>query len=320
MATTLTRNLKLRLDSNLTANAKYNLERIDLLGATFLVDTNDGLNIRSEADISIEPESADIGGSGAGGTVSIGNPSHSLTSFSVYASTINLSTPPGLLDQATGGDKYLYIQYKSDLNGSVDTVANRNLYIDLDGADRSLILGGNFTVTGGDLVLSLPGNSSLILPLTGTLATLAGTETLSNKSLTSPTITGTLSIRDSGVNSVGIVSPTVLPSSYTLQLPSDDGLPNQVLQTDGTGILSWATVAGTASVEGAAATWLTADGLTKSFTHGLASTDIDVSVIDLSTNEFIEIDSVVITDSNNIILTASEAPASSWRVIVQANS
>ena len=69
MSVTLTRNLKLRINSNLTSDAKYNLQRIDLLGSTFLVDTQNSLNLRSEVDINILPESADIGGSGIGGNV-----------------------------------------------------------------------------------------------------------------------------------------------------------------------------------------------------------------------------------------------------------
>lgn len=183
MAVTLTRNLKLRLDSNLTANSKYNLERLDLLGGTFLVDSTDILNIRSRTDILIEPESADLAGSGLGGTVSIGTPSHILDSVSLYTQQFNLSSGVGLLDQATGGNKYLHLQYKSDLDGAVDTVADRSLFIDVNGSDRSMILGGNLSVLGGSLALNLSGATSLSLPSTGTLSTLSGAEVLTNKTL-----------------------------------------------------------------------------------------------------------------------------------------
>jgi hypothetical protein len=183
VAYTLSRNLKLRLDSNLTANARHNLERLDLLGATFLVDTLNNLNLRSQTDILIEPESADVGGSGIGGSVNFGTSSHALTGVTMYTSDFNVRAPLGTLDQASSGTKYLNIQYKSDLNGSVDTSADRALSLDVEGADRQVILGGNYSQLGGNLALTLSGATALTLPLVGTVATLAGTETLTNKSI-----------------------------------------------------------------------------------------------------------------------------------------
>lgn len=40
------------------------------------------------------------------------------------------------------------------------------------------------------------------------------------------------------------IQPAAIAGTYTLTLPTDDGTANQVLQTDGSGILSWATVGG----------------------------------------------------------------------------
>jgi hypothetical protein len=107
--TTLTRNLKLRINSNLTADAKYNLERIDLLGSTFLVDTTDSLNIRSKTNILIEPESADVDGSGVGGILNIGTSNHELGAVNLYATQFNLSDSVGMLDAGLTGTKYLRI-------------------------------------------------------------------------------------------------------------------------------------------------------------------------------------------------------------------
>lgn len=183
MATTLSRYLRLKLDSNLTANAKYNLERIDALGSTFITDSSNSLNIRSEANIAIEPNSADIGGTGTGGEVSVGTLEHTLDSFDIYATLVNFSNSVGLLDSGTSGTKYLRMKYDSTLSGSVDTTADRNLTFDLNGADRSVILGGNYSQIGGALALTLSGNSTLSAPLTGTLATLLGIETFQNKSI-----------------------------------------------------------------------------------------------------------------------------------------
>lgn len=90
MATTLTPNLKLRVDSNLTANAKYNLTQIDLLGSTFLVDSTSTLNIRSQTGIIIDPNSPDLGGSGQG-TVTIGDIARQLSALTIYADEIVLT-------------------------------------------------------------------------------------------------------------------------------------------------------------------------------------------------------------------------------------
>lgn len=182
MATTLTPNLKLRIDSNLTANAKYNLSRLDLLGATFLVDSTNSLNLRSQTNIVIEPNSADIGGSGVSGSVSIGTANHKITSLNVYATDLNLDGNFSLLDQATGSTGKLGLVYNSSINGTADNNA-RTITLDVNGANRQLVLGGNLSLLGDNLVLNVSGPSDLNLPTSGTLATLAGVETLTNKTI-----------------------------------------------------------------------------------------------------------------------------------------
>lgn len=69
--------------------------------------------------------------------------------------------------------------------------ANRILSIDVSDGDRFLALKKSLTVVGFDVTLQgNTGGSVVQLPTTGTLATLAGTETLTLKTLTSPTING----------------------------------------------------------------------------------------------------------------------------------
>jgi hypothetical protein len=50
-----------------------------------------------------------------------------------------------------------------------------------------------------------------------------------------------------GTDGVTLRSPAACSTAYTLTLPADDGTANQVLVTDGSGILSWATPAGSAA-------------------------------------------------------------------------
>lgn len=113
----------------------------------------------------------------------------------------------------------------------------------------TLAISGNFATT-----LTVSGATGVTLPTTGTLATLAGSETLSNKTLTAPTVTGELLLQnpsgaqptlalsedpDNGTNKVVIQAPATLASDYTLTLPVDDGDSGECLATNGSGVLSW---------------------------------------------------------------------------------
>jgi len=219
MATTLTRNLKLRLDSNLTANAKYNLSRLDLLGAVFNLDNSNNSVIRSMQSISIRPNDASIGGSGIGGDVTIGSADQPLDSISFHADVV--STGAGglaLSDAAAGGNKTLSLVYDSSLSGSVDTAGNRTLLLDLNGADRQLILSGNLSLLGsGNLSLSLSGNTSWSLPASNSAGFLSndGSGTLSwipasgAGTVTSVGLTASSPLQSSG-------SPITSSGSFTL--------------------------------------------------------------------------------------------------------
>lgn len=99
------------------------------------------------------------------------------------------------------------------INNTENLTANRALTFTLNDAAKSVNLGGNLSLTNslttmGDFALALTttNTTNVTLPTTGTLATLAGTETFTNKTLTSPRI-GT-SILDANGNPMAALTAT----------------------------------------------------------------------------------------------------------------
>lgn len=469
MTTSLTRNLKLKIDSSLAADSKYNLERLDLLGGTFLVDSSNLLNIRSQTDILIEPNSPDLEGSGVGGAVAIGSTDQPVGSLNIHADILNIDATLGLLDQASGGTKHLRLQYKSDLDGSADTAADRSISIDVDGGDRNVLLGGDLSLLGGNLELLIPTTASVSVPQSGTLSTISGTETLTNKTIdgnqnnlsniaySSLLVTGSITNADisssaqiaysklsltnsitgadisssasipyskllltggvvnsdisssaaisgtkvspnfgsqdistegkiklsNGTRYTGLHTSSLQSSNIELILPKTTPTANQLLRASSINPnqLEWANVAGSGTVSsvdvtapagllsssggpitgtgiisldldiqaagtvfagpttgadatpsfrqlistdmpngtarGTSSIWSIADGSTKTVNHGLGSTAVSVSIIDLTDNAAIGIDSIDILDTNTVVLSASEAPSANWRIVVQ---
>jgi hypothetical protein len=114
-------------------------------------------------------------------------------------------------------------------NSSTALTAGRTLTLDMVNAARTIKLGGNltlannFTTVGNAITLNVSGATSVNVPTTGTLATLDGTETFTNKTLTSPVIgtivnTGTLTLPTSTDTIVGRATTDTL-SNKTLTLP-----------------------------------------------------------------------------------------------------
>jgi len=111
-------------------------------------------------------------------------------------------------------------------------------------AASTLTISGNFGTT-----LTVSGTTGVTLPTTGTLSTLAGTETLTNKTLTTPVIssisnTGTLTLPTSTDTLVGRATTDTL-TNKTLTSPIFTA---PVLGTPSSGTLSSCTVDGTDAV------------------------------------------------------------------------
>jgi len=141
--------------------------------------------------------------------------------------------------------------------------ANRTFTLDLGDASRSLTLGGNVALAGAlttagalvtsgafSITLTATANTNVTLPTTGTLATLAGSETFTNKTITAPIITApkvtTSSFSNLGNSGTGTITADLTTANtfkvtatgnFTLAF-SNPGAKQKftlIIQQDGTG-------------------------------------------------------------------------------------
>lgn len=95
---TLTRYLRLKVQTDLSQQASQNLARLDALGNTFGVGETDDLEVRSRGNIVLRPEATQVGGAGSGGEVHIGSSAQPVavkffaTSFAVEGGAGSLLT------------------------------------------------------------------------------------------------------------------------------------------------------------------------------------------------------------------------------------
>jgi hypothetical protein len=148
---------------------------------------------------------------------------------------------------------------------TTDTLTNKSLSDStswiVDAADNTKRL--NIDVTGttaitGTLQSTFTTAKTLILPdAADTLVGRATTDTLTNKTLTSPTIQTQLTVNAQGEvrlgdadssNYVALRAPATVSPNVTLTLPATAGSSNQVLATDGSGLLSWVAASSGATV------------------------------------------------------------------------
>lgn len=93
---TLTRYLRLRIQTDLSQPASQNLARLDALGNTFAVGQTDDLEVRSRGNIVLKPEATAVGGTGSGGEVHIGSSSQPVA-VKFFASSFQVEGGAGSL-------------------------------------------------------------------------------------------------------------------------------------------------------------------------------------------------------------------------------
>lgn len=228
MATPRTRNLRLFLSSGLTTEARANLEIIDRLGDITYVDSTDSIHIRSKTDIFLSPADPNTGGIGQG-DVQVGRPDRKTRNFLVYSDNFVMNGTLRILDIGTGGTKHLILRYNSTLPAApgggataVDNAADRTLSIDLQGGDRQLSLEGDLLI-GGPNAIKLNSNASqasnVVLPVTGTLATLIQPEVFENKTI------------DADVNNIQNIADSDIKEGAAIAY-SKLNLANSIVDTD----------------------------------------------------------------------------------------
>lgn len=149
---------------------------------------------------------------------------------------------------------------------SENLTAARTLTVTLNDVSRTLNMGGNITTAGAfttsganALTLTTTGATNVTVPVTGTLSTLAGAESLTNKKLGSLTTNGYVTT-SGGDGTLGITSASGILDTFSSTRGSvlyrgasgwaalTPGTSGQVLQTNGAGAdPSWASASGAVS-------------------------------------------------------------------------
>jgi hypothetical protein len=109
--------------------------------------------------------------------------------------------------------------------------------------------------------------------------------------------------------------PVVIPAlndTILLSDTSNSGTLSQVSLSDVGTLLG---ISGTSA--GVAANWVLLNGTSKTIVHGLGTRDVLIQIYDNVTFEEVHVDSVVRLDTMTVVLQASEAPSTSWRVLIK---
>jgi len=230
-------------DFNLLTGKAYEINGTSVLNATTLGSAVTGSSLTSVGTIGTgtwqgTAIAGQYGGTGVANTGKTITLAGNLTTTGAYNITLNTASGSNVTLPLTGTLVNEAVTTLSGLSsiGTVTTgtwngtaIAGQYGGTGVNNSGKTITLGGNLTTSGMySTTLTVTANTSVTLPTTGTLATLTGTETFTNKTLTSPSITGasstaltSLGIRDTSAAydiTIAAVSSTALTAGRTLTL------------------------------------------------------------------------------------------------------
>ena len=244
MATTISRYLKLKIDDNLSADAKSNLAKIDELGAIFRTNAEDNVDISAKGNISLQPGDPAIGGTPNSGTITFGDTNNTASSVDFYSTAVRLRSK---------------LQIKNGVSGLNTTFLSLAAAVENTNADLTFSLADS---------LSIIASRSIIIGHSGRLVfedanqvltnkTISGSSnTLSNISYSSLLLTGAIVNADVALNAAIVDTKLATIStagkvSNSATTATDVNTPSSIVSRDGSGNFSagiiTATLAGNAT-------------------------------------------------------------------------
>jgi hypothetical protein len=193
-----------------------------------------GLDVRSTTGIILRPGTPS---GGVGGSVVINSATNPAGNVLYINSLAGAGSSDGVVVNSTSPTNPIF-----GLN--LDGTRRYSIGVDVGDSNKFKIKSGNFTGGPSLFTIETTGNVGIGTTTPGTLLDVAGAIT-SRPFGTGTGQTGQLIMRElaaNGTNTATIRVPDTLAADYVLTLPVDDGTPSQVLQTNGSGVLTWATV------------------------------------------------------------------------------
>lgn len=213
--------------------------------------TSVGVSTVTAADDSTD--ASDATGRGCKGSITVGaNTSHSQGATVIIAATYNYWKR--LVDKLNGTDATVLVDSSGNEILKTSSVASAVNEVTIKNAATGS--GPEVQATGGDTNIDL----NLAPKGTGVVNIKATADSSSEVRVFEDT--------DNGSNYIGLKSPSTLSASKTFVLPTADGSANQVLKTDGSGNLGWASAT---SSDG----WTTDTGATWTYASATTITTAD---------------------------------------------